>query len=148
MPKALFYRWFGVGRFPPAMMPQVESEGIQFFDEGVRGVLTYRNFHRPGLRASLDKRLFIGAIVLTRVRLLAVSGNNKLVDVPLNDERLRQMRFTIEDNAFLIHFDAGLFHSDWSGTIEYKYKCDESQKLLDLLDQSMATSGVKQPTSL
>lgn len=133
MAKALFYRWFGVGRFPPAMLPQAQSEGILFFDEGVRGVLAYRNFRRPGLRTMLDRRLFIGAIVLTNVRLLGVSGNNKLVDVPLDDPRLKQMQFTIEDGAFVIRFDAGLFHSDWSGSIEYKYKSDESRKLLDLL---------------
>ena len=147
MAKALFYRWFGLGRFPPAMLPQVESEGIQFFDEGVRGVLTYRNFHRPGLRTMLDRRLFIGAIVLTSVRLLGVSGNNKLVDVPLSDERLRHIQFTVEDGAFVIRFDAGLFHDDWRGSIEYKYKCDESQRLLDLLRPSLASAGAKQPTS-
>ena len=118
---------------PPQMRSQAEMEGILFFDEGVRGVLTYRNFHRPGLRTALDKRLFIGAITLTNVRLLAVSGNNKLVDVPLSDERLKKMRFTIDNGAFLISFDASLFHTDWSGTIEYKYKCDESQRLLDLM---------------
>lgn len=142
MAKALFYRWFGAGRFPPPMMPQAEGEGIQFLDEGVRGVLTYRNFRRPGLRTMLDRRLFIGAIVLTKVRLLAVSGNNKLVDVPLSDERLRKMQFTVEDDgAFLIRFDASLFHDDWSGTIEYKYKSDESQRLLDLLKPSLIPPG-------
>ena len=120
------------------MMPQVQSEDIQFFDEGIRGVLAYRNFRRPGLRTALDKRLFIGAIVLTKTRLLAVSGNNKLVDVPLSDERLRLMEFTIEDGAFVIRFDAGLFHDDWSGTIEYKYKSDDSQRLLDLLGPYLA----------
>ena len=90
----------------------------------------------------LDRRLFIGAIVLTKVRLLAVSGNNKLVDVPLSDERLRKMQFTVEDDgAFLIRFDASLFHDDWSGTIEYKYKSDESQRLLDLLKPSLIPPG-------
>jgi hypothetical protein len=138
MAKALFYRWFGVGRFPPAMLPQAQSEGIQFLDEGVRGVLTYRNFHRPGLRAALEKKLFIGAIVLTNARLLAVSGNNKLVDVPLDDARLKQMQFTIDDGAFLISFDASLFHDDWSGRIEYKYMSDESQRLLDLVRTHLA----------
>ena len=138
MAKALFYRWFGVGRFPPAMMTLAQGDGIVFFDEGVRGVLTYRNFHRPGVRSALEKRLFIGAIVLTNVRLLAVSGNNKLVDVPLDDPRLKQMQFTVEDGAFVIRFDAGLFHDDWSGSIEYKYKSDDSQKLLDLLRPHLA----------
>lgn len=138
MPKSLFYRCFGVGKFPPAMLPQVQLEGIQFFDEGVRGVLTYRNFRRPGLRATLQKRLFIGAIVLTKVRLIAVSGSNKLVDVPLADERLKRMQFTLDNGAFLIKFDAGLFHDDWSGTIEYKYKCDESEKLLELLRPALS----------
>ena len=138
MAKALFYRWFGVGRFPPAMMTQAQGEGIVFFDEGVRGVLTYRNFHRPGLRSMLERRLFIGVIVLTTVRLLGVSGNNKLVDVPLDDPRLKQMQFTVADGAFVIRFDAGLFHDDWSGNIEYKYKSDDSQKLLDLLRPHLA----------
>jgi hypothetical protein len=147
MPKALFYRWFGVGRFPPPMLPRVQGEGIQFLDEGVRGVLTYRNFHRPGLRTALDKKLFIGAIVLTNVRLLAVSGNNILVDVPLSDERLKKMQFTVEDGAFLIKFDPSLFHDDWSGSIEYKYKCEESERLLDLLHPSLIPSGIKQPNS-
>ncbi|HEY2847924.1 MAG TPA: hypothetical protein VGI80_08900 [Pyrinomonadaceae bacterium] len=133
MAKALFYRWFGVGRFPPAMMPQARSEGILFLDEGVRGVITYRNFHRPGKRAALEKRLFVGAIVLTNVRLFAVWGNNKLVDVPLDDARLKQMQLAVEDGAFVIRFDAGLFHNDWSGSVEYKFKSDESQRLLDLL---------------
>jgi hypothetical protein len=138
MPKALLYRWFGLGKMPASLRSQAELEGIVFFDEGIRCVLTYRDFHRPGVRSMLERRLFIGAITLTNVRLLAVSGNNKFVDVPRSDERLKKMQFTVEDNSFVIRFDASLFHSDWSGSIEYKYKTDDAQRLLDLLRPHLA----------
>ena len=131
MSKTLLYRLFGVGKIPAQWRSTIDSEGIVLIDEGIRGTVTYRDFVSPGRRASWKKSAFIGAIVLTKTRLLALQFSNPVINAPLDDDRLRQMQFSVEgEDWILIAFKANLFHDDWSGTLEYRFRTPQAAAFL------------------
>lgn len=135
MAKTLLYRLFGVGSMPQRWRTTVESEGIIVFDEGVRGSVTYRDFRAPGKRFSWRKVAFSGSIALTKNRLLGLQYGNPAINIPLDDARLHQMQFSVEGgDTLLVAFNANLFHNDWSGKIEYRFRTLEARALLENLD--------------
>ena len=134
MAKALFYRLFGFGKIPVEWMSQLQAEGILLLDEGLQGSVTLHHFHRPGKSTAWERRGFIASLALARARLLALNGSRPVIDVPLTDERFGQMRFTLEKSETLqVAFDAGLFHPDWSGPVEYRFRTPQAQHFLDSL---------------
>jgi len=134
MAKALFYRLFKIGRIPTPVMAQLQAEELVLWDEGLKGSVTYLNFRAPGKYSGWRRVWFIASIALTRTRLRALSYGSPVIDVPLADERLRSMRYTQENaDTLCIAFDANLFHPDWSGTIEYRFRTPQVQAFLDLL---------------
>ena len=136
MAKTLLYRLFGVGKMPAQWRATVESEGVMVFDEGVPGSVTYRNFRAPGKRFTWRKIGFSGSIALTKSRLVALHYGSPAINVPRSDERFGKLQFSVEgDETFLVVFDPSLFHSDWSGTIEYRYRTAEAPALFQALMQ-------------
>lgn len=135
MGKTLLYRLFGIGKIPPAVRAELKPEGILVEDEGIPGTVTYRNFRAPHRYAALRKQWCTASIVLTRERLFGLQYTSTIINVPLADERIRQMEFSLEEDAALlcVRFDAGLFRADWSGTIEYRFKTPEARRLLELI---------------
>ncbi|MFT3743629.1 MAG: hypothetical protein QM785_04965 [Pyrinomonadaceae bacterium] len=132
MKKALLYRLFGVGKLPPAAAQALASEDIVLSDEGIRSSLTYRNFRSPGRISSYRKVGLITSMAVTSKRLAAFSGTNAIIDVELTDPRIKQISLSIEPNgALLAAFDASLFHDDWSGDLEYRFKTPLSKQIID-----------------
>ena len=123
MKKSLLYRLFGFGKIPAQYRAALESEGVPLSDEGIKGTVTYRNFRAPGRYSKWKRQWYSASIILTKARLLAFRHSSQIIDVPLADERFRRLQFSLEDESnLLIAFDASLFHNDWSGTIEYRFK--------------------------
>jgi hypothetical protein len=137
MSKTLFYRLFGIGKIPAATMSQLQGEEILFLEEGIRGTVTYTNFHRPGMYAGWRRVWSTASIALTKMRLFALNNNHQVIDVPITDPRIQSMNYSVEDNGsvFCVKLDASLFRNDWSGNIEYRFHTDQAQQLLDLLQQ-------------
>ncbi len=139
MAKSLLYRLFGVGKLPAPLLSQLQAEGIILFDDGIKGSVTYRDFRKPGKVDGWRRQWFSGAIVLTKLRLLALRSTNPVINVPLTDQRLRSMRYSLEgDDRLCVSFDASLFHSDWSGTVEYRFRTPQAAQLLQLLQQQIS----------
>lgn len=110
---------------------QLQPEGIIFFEEDLKGSMTFRNFSSPGRYDSWRKVAIAALLALTNKRILALKGSSPIVDVPLTDERLKKMKFSVEDeNKLCIAFDANLFHNDWSGEIEYRFKTQKANEYL------------------
>ncbi len=113
---------------------QLEPEGIVLFAENVGGSATFRNFHRPGKYDGWRKIAISSLIALTKTRLLALNGSSPIIDVPLTDERLRKMKFSLEgEKTLLVAFNANLFQPEWSGEIEYRFKTHQASRFLELL---------------
>jgi len=116
-------------------MSELKVEGVVLLDEGVKGSVTYRNFSAPGKRCSWRRQWFAGSVAMTKLRFVGVAYSTFLINVPFSDQRIRAMHYSIEaDDVFTVTFDAALFHADWSGTIEYRFKTAEAQRLLERLD--------------
>ncbi len=132
--------WFAnIGKLPEALMSELQSEGIVLMNEKVRGTITYRDFHAPGKRFLFKKSAFTSTLVVTKTRLLATSYANKTINVPFEDERIRSMKFSVEDGPKLCtFFEASLFHPDWSGHLEFRFKTPETQQFLDEIQKQLA----------
>jgi hypothetical protein len=137
MAKTLFYRLFGIGKMPWELRSKLQLEGLTLFDEGIKASVTYLNFHRPGSYASWRRQWFSACIALTTQRILALRYGSPIINVPLADERLPRMQFSVEGSeTLLVRFDAGLFHNDWSGTIEYRLRTDQAAAFLEALGKA------------
>ena len=97
---------------------------------GIPGSVTYRDFRAPGRYSSYRKQAFVGSVVVTNIRLVALMFSRFAVDVPFNDERIRGLQITRERDRLVIAFDASLFHDDWSGTIEYRYQTSKAAEII------------------
>ncbi|MEQ1761951.1 MAG: hypothetical protein ABL984_02270 [Pyrinomonadaceae bacterium] len=124
MAKTLLYRLFGIGKLPPQLVAEFRNEGVLFSDEGIRGTVTYKNFRGGGWRYSNWKRQwFAAAITLTEKRLVAYRLRHPIIDVALDDPRLKQVEFSIEEpETLLLAFDASWFQPNWTGRIEYRFR--------------------------
>jgi hypothetical protein len=146
MKKTLAYMLFKVGRIPMALMKELQSEVIEVYDEGIHCSLTFKNFKAPGRRESWRRIWFGGAVALTGSRLIALSGTKfttgialtddggYLINVPFTDNRFRLMTISLDKpDRLLIAFDASLFHDDWSGQLEYRFRMPQALHLLDAI---------------
>jgi len=139
MAKTLLYRLFGLGKTPAQLMTTLESEGILALDEGIKGSVTYRDFRAPGKYSAWRRQWFTGSIILTRARLVSLQSLSQAIDVPLTDERIRSMRISVEkEDTLLIAFDPSLFHPDWSGTIEYRFRTAEAKAFVEKLREQIS----------
>jgi hypothetical protein len=135
MIRALLHRLFGV-KMPVPLAEQLKGEGVLLSAENVKGSVTYIDFRAPGRHANWRRVWYRASIALTGLRLVAMQGSQPLIDVPLTDERIRRMQFSLEkSDTLLVAFDASLFHQDWSGKIEYRFRMEQAQAFLDKLRQ-------------
>jgi hypothetical protein len=134
MTKSLLYRLFGAGKIPEHLAAELKGEGILLLDEGIKGTVTYIDFRAPGRYSNWRRQWYTASIALTEVRLLGLRYSQTIINVPLTDERIRSMQFSVEESdTLLVAFDPSLFHQDWSGKIEYRFRTAQAQAFLDKL---------------
>ena len=138
MGKTLAYKLFGVGRIPAQLQAQLENEGVLLQDEGISGSTTYRNFHRPGAYSSWRRVWYSASLTITRTRVVGLAASRLIINVPFTDPRLQCLHIAAHNGDVLeVAFDAGLFHSDWSGTIEYRFRTLQAQAFWGMLAARM-----------
>jgi hypothetical protein len=136
MKKALLYRLFGYGKIPEKYMKEFKKEGIRLIDEGLKGSVTYKNFKAPGKYFSWKRHWFVSSLVLTSSRLAGLRGKHFIMNVPLSDTRIRKIDFRVEkEDVFTVSYEAGLFHHDWEGQIELRFRSALAEALLDALQK-------------
>ena len=140
MGKTLLYRLFGLGKISQPLLKQLKSEGVLLLDEGVPGTVTYRNFRSPSRYSNWRREWFTASIALTQVRLIALRPSSPIIDVPLTDERIRRLSLSQEGSTTLVvAFDAALFHDNWSGAIEYRFRTPQAQLFIDAVQHRPAS---------
>jgi hypothetical protein len=139
MSKNLLYRLFGLGKMPNKYAPTLRGEGIILVDEGIGGSITFKHFRAPGRRYSWKRSWFTGCLVLTEHTFAAFAWLRPLIYVPLADERLAELRCSVEKGTtLLVAYDASLFNKEWSGTVEYRFKTANAQMFLEQLVRDAA----------
>lgn len=142
MSKTLLYRIFGLGKVPKQLLPALEQEGIVLLDEGISGSFTLRNVRAPGRRYGRKWSWFTGSVVLTGQRFAAYTmlpRFNPIFDVPLHDERLKQLHCSVENESTLcVRFDPSVFREDWSGSIECRFSTLQAPLFLEWIKHKTA----------
>jgi hypothetical protein len=138
MIRKLLHRLFGV-KMPEPLAERLKGEGVLLSAEKVKGSVTYIDFRAPGRYSNWKRQWYRASIALTKLRLTALRASQTMIDVPLTDERIRKMQFSLEkSDTLLVAFDASLFHQDWSGQIEYRFRTEQAQAFLDKLRERTA----------
>lgn len=136
MKRSLLYRLFGVGKIPAEIGSMLKLEGIVLSDEGIRSSLTYINFRSPGRRSGWRRVWFAGSVTITNARLIALRSSDRVIDVPFADERFAGLNTSLEGTeTLLVNFDASLFHSDWSGILEYRFNTPLAKEMVERLSE-------------
>jgi len=139
MSKTLLYRLFGLGKVPNKYAPTLQREGILLMDEGIGGSVTRKQFIAPGRRQSWKKSWFFGSLVLTQQTFAAFAMMRPLVFVPLEDQRLYELRCSVEESAtLLITYDASLFNEKASGIVECRFRTAKARLFLEQLERESA----------
>lgn len=136
MSKTLFYKLFGWGKIPEAMLPILQQEGIVLGEEGLSGTVYFKNFRAPGKRYYRRVSWLTGSIVLTKVRLVAWSYSKPIINVPVDGDSFNALHFLLKDEKTLtVKFDSSVFNEQWSGDIEYRFKVSQPRLFLKHLEQ-------------
>ena len=136
MSKTLFFKLFGWGKIPVAMLPILKEEGIVLGEQGLSGSVYYKNFRAPGKRCYRKISWITGSIVLTKIRLVAWSYSKPIINVPIDSAPFKALHFFLKDEKTLgIRFDSSLFNEQWSGEIEYRLKVSQPRMFLQHLEQ-------------
>ncbi|QDV63028.1 hypothetical protein [Crateriforma conspicua] len=125
---------FSSGKLPEEGVSLCNSERTIWTLEDVSGSVTMINFRRPGKRCSWNRRWFRGSMIATEKRLVAFAYKTRLIHVPFDDPRWAQIDVHLPNGRTLfIGHDASLFHDDWSGTLEYRFKAGGKTRFRDLV---------------
>ena len=108
-------------------------------DEGVRGSVILKKFRAPGRTHSYKKSAFIGSIVLTRLRFAAFTFSRPIINVSVNDSRLKLLELSVPiENVLSVKFDAAAFHEGWEGSVECRFTTNSARLFVERLKPSSA----------
>lgn len=131
---SLIQKLFKVGEISNELREEIEKEEIELSEEKISGSITYINFRRPGKRCNWNRRSAVFSLFIATEKLICLAGSKYLINIPFSDGRFRQMSFELEkDNVLIIGFESGLFHNDWSGQIECRFKTDKAKVFFEKL---------------
>lgn len=82
----------------------------------------------------LEKRnWFTGCVVLTKQTFAAFALGKPIIYVPLDHERLSELRLTVVDGVLFVGFDAAVFNDGWTGMVECRFKTSQAQLFVERL---------------
>lgn len=127
------FRVFGIGSLPKAMVPILDAEGIRIQEQGLSGSVTFRKFKAPGRRYGYRRSWFIGALVVTELRIAGFAFGKPVINLPLEPARLELIdaRLEKDGNVLCVAFDASVFHDDASGHVECRFRTENAGVYLE-----------------
>ena len=132
--KSILYRLFGVGKIREPFLSELKSEGIIASDEGIRSTLIYKNFRAPGRYSNWKRRWLVGAVALTKKRLVLQQYSQPVINILLTDERFQKIKVSLEtEDTLLFEFEPNLFLENSSGQIEWRCRTPHAKVIADAL---------------
>lgn len=104
-----------------------------FLAEELSGRITLHNWRAPREIASWKREPVVGAVAITRSRLLVWVNGSKNINVPLDNPLLAAVEVTAESGQVRFGYDAERFGPGRSGTAELLLRTDQGNKILVLL---------------
>ena len=130
-----FLRLFGSGRLPPDGARLIEADPSALIAEALVGSITLVNFRAPGRYSLWRRRWFLGSLAVAKDRLVAYRYGKRLVNVPWDDPRVRQITFSVpEPGCLSLAYDASLFQPAWTGSIEIRFTTADAERALTAIE--------------
>lgn len=137
MAKTVAHRLLGLGRLPRAVRAALDAEGIRLLEEGIRVSVTYRNFRAPGKRFTRKRRVSLGAIAVSRARLVAYAGRIRLVNVALDDPAVAKIEVeALGPDCVSIAFNPADFNPGQSGRIECRFFTPQAENIVGWMGET------------
>jgi hypothetical protein len=120
--KTILYRLFKIGGIPKKIRPDLESEGIVVSDEGIAGRVIMKNFRSRGKLFKYRMTGISGCLVITKKRVVAYAYWNCIVNVPVNDVRLSEIKKKLNGPGQIeLSFESSAFTPGWKGQIIIRF---------------------------
>ena len=133
-----FLRLFGSGRLPPDSVRLVEADPSGFIAESLVCSITFRNVRAPGKYFWRRRQWFLGALAVTQKRVVAYRNRKCLVNVPWDDPRVRQIKFSVPYPGCLsLAYEASLFQPIWAGSIEIRFTTADAEHALMAIEAGL-----------
>lgn len=138
----LFLRLFGSGRLPAEGASLIAGDPTALVAESLVGSVTVVNFRAPGRYSSWRRQWFLGSLAVTKDRLVAYRYCKRLVNVPWDDPRVQQIKFSVpKPGCLLLAYDASLFQPTWSGIIELRFTTADADRVLRAIEAGLRRPG-------
>ena len=123
----------GMGRFPEGLRADLAAEGLVALVEGLAGTITYRRYRAGGVRVRRKEVAVVGALAVSRVRLVVWIAGSKHVDVPFAHPLWPTLEVAAEPTGLRVTYRAGVFHPDRSGRVDLRLATPAGRDLAGLL---------------
>jgi hypothetical protein len=133
MSKSLLYKLFGIGKLSNQQKLFLKKEKCILCEEGIKTSVTYTDFKAPGKHFRKKKEWCITSMILTGKRFVSQRGHkNFLINIPLDDKRLKEIELTIDKiKNLIVSFEANLFHDNWEGKIKFIFNVENATIFLN-----------------
>ncbi len=137
-----FLRLFGSGRLPPDGASLIAADLSALIAESLVCSITFVNFRAPGRYSSWRRQWFLGSLAVAKDRLVAYRYGKCLVNVPWDDPRVREIKFSVpQPSCLLLAYDASLFQPTWSGIIELRFTTGDAERVLRAIEAGIRHLG-------
>jgi hypothetical protein len=124
----------GAGRFSPEQRAELEAEGAEIIEDGLKGSITWRDYRAPGRYSSWRKKGVYVAIALTPRRLLVQRTGGKEIDVPFDHPGFAAIESSLDEpDRLCLAFDPAAFDPRASGRIEVRLSTPQAGRILERL---------------
>ncbi len=126
-------RTLGLARLPPEADSLIPPDLRQIVSENLSCDITLRKFSAPGRVCNWKRQWFAGSIAVAENRIVAFRWRKRIINTNFDDPRFDKISFTIVDHTLIVSHDAALYRDDWSGSIEYRFRTPDAERIADLV---------------
>ena len=121
-----------LGRLPAEADLLIRPQHRKVVLENLAGSITYYHFRSPRRVCAWRRQWFAGSIAVSDERIIAYQWCTRLINTPFNDPRFSELSFTAEKDLLLISHDASLYHPNWSGFIEHRFRTPHASRIAEI----------------
>lgn len=128
----------GLGGLPDEADVLIRPELRKIVAQNLSCDITLRNFRAPRLFCLWKQKWFAGSIALSDDKIIAFRWKRRLINTRFDDPRFTGLQFSVEDDTLSIAHDASLFRSDWSGSIEHRFRTPDAAVIASFVQQRVS----------
>ena len=100
----------------------LEKDGIIFDSQNIWLTFKAEGLRGRGIYVTSLKRLSRGRLVLTKSRFIAIAGDYKIIDIPIEHEAFRKLTIDKSDpERYIVKVDSSKFQTELEGNLSLAY---------------------------